>query len=199
MSAENKTLRLSKVAKELNVGISTIVEYLSKKGIKIETSPNTKIDNDKYEMLLKAFPHDREKKNVSDNIVPERPANAVVINAEDVVAKQKESDEDYEDTQEIFIKTKTIDFKPEQPKTSKVKTEPKVEESKVEEPEVKEEKIELKKEIEITPVDTDDSGDSSKDSSVKILGKIDLDSLNTKTKPDRKTKSQKEKEKAEKK
>lgn len=199
MSAENKTLRLSKVAKELNVGISTIVEYLSKKGIKIETSPNTKIDNDKYEMLLKAFPHDREKKNVSDNIVPERPANAVVINAEDVVAKQKESDEDYEDTQEIFIKTKTIDFKPEQPKTSKVKKEPKVEESKVEEPEVKEEKIELKKEIEITPVDTDDSGDSSKDSSVKILGKIDLDSLNTKTKPDRKTKSQKEKEKAEKK
>lgn len=199
MSAENKTLRLSKVAKELNVGISTIVEYLSKKGIKIETSPNTKIDNDKYEMLLKAFPRDREKKNVSDNIVPERPANAVVINAEDVVAKQKESDEDYEDTQEIFIKTKTIDFKPEQPKTSKVKTEPKVEESKVEEPEVKEEKIELKKEIEITPVDTDDSGDSSKDSSVKILGKIDLDSLNTKTKPDRKTKSQKEKEKAEKK
>ena len=199
MSAENKTLRLSKVAKELNVGISTIVEYLSKKGIKIETSPNTKIDNDKYEMLLKAFPHDREKKNVSDNIVPERPANAVVINAEDVVAKQKESDEDYEDTQEIFIKTKTIDFKPEQPKTLKVKTEPKVEESKVEEPEVKEEKIELKKEIEITPVDTDDSGDSSKDSSVKILGKIDLDSLNTKTKPDRKTKSQKEKEKAEKK
>lgn len=199
MSAENKTLRLSKVAKELNVGISTIVEYLSKKGIKIETSPNTKIDNDKYEMLLKAFPHDREKKNVSDNIVPERPANAVVIKAEDVVAKQKESDEDYEDTQEIFIKTKTIDFKPEQPKTSKVKTENKVEESKVEEPEVKEEKIELKKEIEITPIDTDDSGDSSKDSSVKILGKIDLDSLNTKTKPDRKTKSQKEKEKAEKK
>lgn len=199
MSAENKTLRLSKVAKELNVGISTIVEYLSKRGIKIETSPNTKIDNDKYEMLLKAFPHDREKKNVSDNIVPERPANAVVIKAEDVVAKQKESDEDYEDTQEIFIKTKTIDFKPEQPKTSKVKTENKVEESKVEEPEVKEEKIELKKEIEITPIDTDDSGDSSKDSTVKILGKIDLDSLNTKTKPDRKTKSQKEKEKAEKK
>lgn len=183
----------------MNVGISTIVEYLSKRGIKIETSPNTKIDNDKYEMLLKAFPHDREKKNVSDNIVPERPANAVVIKAEDVVAKQKESDEDYEDTQEIFIKTKTIDFKPEQPKTSKVKTENKVEESKVEEPEVKEEKIELKKEIEITPIDTDDSGDLSKDSSVKILGKIDLDSLNTKTKPDRKTKSQKEKEKAEKK
>lgn len=199
MSAENKTLRLSKVAKELNVGISTIVEYLSKRGIKIETSPNTKIDNDKYEMLLKAFPHDREKKNVSDNIVPERPANAVVIKAEDVVAKQKESDEDYEDTQEIFIKTKTIDFKPEQPKTSKVKTENKVGKSKVEEPEVKEEKIELKKEIEITPIDTDDSGDSSKDSTVKILGKIDLDSLNTKTKPDRKTKSQKEKEKAEKK
>ena len=73
MSAENKTLRLSKVARELNVGISTIVEYLNKKGKKIESSPNTKIDTDVYEMLLKAFPHDREIKAVSENIVSVRP------------------------------------------------------------------------------------------------------------------------------
>ncbi|MEE1097031.1 MAG: translation initiation factor IF-2 N-terminal domain-containing protein, partial [Bacteroidales bacterium] len=66
-------MRLSKVAKELNVGISTIVDYLNKKGKKIETSPNTKIESELYEMLLKAFPHDREKKNVSNNMVKVRP------------------------------------------------------------------------------------------------------------------------------
>lgn len=112
MSAENKTLRLNKVARELNVGISTIVEYLNKKGKKVEASPNAKISNELYEILLKAFPHDREIKAVSDNIVKVRPADAVVIRAEDVLAKQKENDEDYVDDREVFIKTNTIDFKP---------------------------------------------------------------------------------------
>lgn len=199
MSAENKTLRLSKVAKELNVGISTIVEQLNKKGIKVEASPNTKIDNEKYEMLLKIFLHDKEKKNVSDNMVQVRPANAVVIQAEDVVAKQKESDEDYDNGEEIFIKTNTIDFKNEQKSTPKAKAEKKETETLIEKKESKEEKIETKKEIKITPIEESGDDDTLKDSSVKILGKIDLDSLNTKTKPDRKTKSQKEKEKAEKK
>lgn len=199
MSAENKTLRLSKVAKELNVGISTIVEQLNKKGIKVEASPNTKIDNEKYEMLLKIFLHDKEKKNVSDNMVQVRPANAVVIQAEDVVAKQKESDEDYDNGEEIFIKTNTIDFKNEQKSTPKSKAEKKETETLIEKKESKEEKIETKKEIKITPIEESGDDDTLKDSSVKILGKIDLDSLNTKTKPDRKTKSQKEKEKAEKK
>jgi hypothetical protein len=41
-----KVKRLSKVAKELNVGISTIVEFLSGKGVEIDSNPNTKIDDD---------------------------------------------------------------------------------------------------------------------------------------------------------
>ena len=36
--------RLNKVAKEFNVGIQTLVEYLAKKGYEVEQSPNTKID-----------------------------------------------------------------------------------------------------------------------------------------------------------
>lgn len=194
-------MRLSKVAKELNVGISTIVDYLNKKGKKIETSPNTKIESELYEMLLKAFPHDREKKNVSNNMVKVRPVDAVVIQAEDVVAKQKDSDEDFVDGEEVFIKSNTIEFKPESSKTQKVEPKFEVETEKVEqriaveEPKVDEAK---KAKIEET-IEIEETEESSNDSSVKILGKIDLDSINTKVKPDRKTKAQKEKEKAEKK
>ena len=36
-------MRLSKVAKELNVGIANIVEYLASKGMKVDGRPNTKI------------------------------------------------------------------------------------------------------------------------------------------------------------
>lgn len=207
MSAENKTLRLSKVARELNVGISTIVEYLNKKGKKIESSPNTKIDTGVYEMLLKAFPHDREIKAVSENIVSVRPKETI-IQAEDIVAKQKDIEEDFVDTREIIIKSSTMDFKSEKAKTKKEKSEDKKKDEKAEiktkeEPikvDKKAEKVEEKtEENKPDTVDKTEKEDKQKDTNVKILGKIDLDSINSKVKPERKTKAQKEKEKAEKK
>lgn len=207
MSAENKTLRLSKVARELNVGISTIVEYLNKKGKKIESSPNTKIDTGVYEMLLKAFPHDREIKAVSENIVSVRPKETI-IQAEDIVAKQKDIEEDFVDTREIIIKSSTMDFKSEKAKAKKEKSEDKKKDEKAaiktkEEPvkvDKKAEKVEEKaEENKPETVDKTEKEDKQKDTNVKILGKIDLDSINSKVKPERKTKAQKEKEKAEKK
>ena len=207
MSAENKTLRLSKVARELNVGISTIVEYLNKKGKKIESSPNTKIDTGVYEMLLKAFPHDREIKAVSENIVSVRPKETI-IQAEDIVAKQKDIEEDFVDTREIIIKSSTMDFKSEKAKAKKEKSEDKKKDEKAEiktkeEPikvDKKAEKVEEKtEENKPDTVDKTEKEDKQKDTNVKILGKIDLDSINSKVKPERKKKAQKEKEKAEKK
>lgn len=199
MSAEKKTLRLSKVARELNVGISTIVEYLNKKGKKIEGSPNTKIDTDVYEMLLKAFPHDREIKAVSDNIVSVRPKETV-IQAEDIVAKQKDIEEDFIDTREIIIKSSTIDFKSDKAKVKKEKQEDKAEKTKTENEQksavTTDEKLEP---TESEAVDKHEQEPAQKDSNVKILGKIDLDTINSKVKPERKTKAQKEKEKADKK
>ena len=207
MSAENKTLRLSKVARELNVGISTIVEYLNKKGKKIESSPNTKIDTDVYEMLLKAFPHDREIKAVSENIVSVRPKETI-IQAEDIVAKQKDIEEDFVDTREIIIKSSTMDFKSEKAKAKKEKSEDKKKDEKAE-IKTKEEPIKVDKKAEKVEEKTEENKpdtfdktekeDKQKDTNVKILGKIDLDSINSKVKPERKTKAQKEKEKAEKK
>jgi len=41
-----KTIRLSKLAREFNVGIHTIVEFLHKKGFKIDSNPNTKVSEE---------------------------------------------------------------------------------------------------------------------------------------------------------
>jgi len=42
-------MRLSKIAREFNVGISTIIEFLNKKGYSVDPNPNTKITPDIYE------------------------------------------------------------------------------------------------------------------------------------------------------
>ena len=44
--------RLSKVARELNVGISTIVDFLNNEGKEVSSNPNTKIDEELYMILL---------------------------------------------------------------------------------------------------------------------------------------------------
>ena len=49
--AERKATRLSKAAREFNVGISTIVEFLGKKGHEIDSNPNSKLEPDLYELL----------------------------------------------------------------------------------------------------------------------------------------------------
>ena len=48
-------IRLSKVAKELNVGISVLVRFLNDHGVVIESNPNTKIDNTIYKLLIEEF------------------------------------------------------------------------------------------------------------------------------------------------
>ncbi|HQN98214.1 MAG TPA: hypothetical protein PKU86_02065, partial [Bacteroidales bacterium] len=71
MSEEKISIRLSKIATEFNVGISTIVEDLAKKGHKIENNPNTKIPAELYELLRKLYESDKkikesvDKKNIS--------------------------------------------------------------------------------------------------------------------------------------
>ena len=54
------SIRLIKVSKELNVGISSLVEFLDKKGVQVEANPNTKIDDEHYEMLNIEFRKDKK-------------------------------------------------------------------------------------------------------------------------------------------
>ena len=60
------TQRLSKVAKSLNVGINNLVEFLHKKGITVESNPNTKIDNEQYQLLVAEFSKDKKIKREAE-------------------------------------------------------------------------------------------------------------------------------------
>jgi translation initiation factor IF-2 len=66
--SDTKTTRLSKIARELNVGISTIVEFLHKKGVKIDSNPNEKITSEQVDMLLKEFSSDLNVKKESEKL-----------------------------------------------------------------------------------------------------------------------------------
>ena len=68
MSEEPKNIRLNKAAKELNVGIPTLVEYLAKKGHKIDANPNAKLTMEQYALLATAFQAERQVKENADRI-----------------------------------------------------------------------------------------------------------------------------------
>ena len=61
--------RLSKVARELNVGISTIVEYLASQGKEISSNPNTKIGEDLYLILLQEFQKEGGENDILEEVM----------------------------------------------------------------------------------------------------------------------------------
>jgi len=63
---EGKTIRLSAAAREFNVGVTTILEYLNKKGVKIDSNPNSKLTSDAYALLVKEYQKDRAVKQESE-------------------------------------------------------------------------------------------------------------------------------------
>lgn len=63
------TLRLVKIAKELNVGTSTIVEYLTSHGFDLEDKPSAKVTDEMHDILLKEFSKDRDIKEQADQLI----------------------------------------------------------------------------------------------------------------------------------
>ncbi|MGI6814881.1 translation initiation factor IF-2 [Bacteroides sp. KG123] len=66
------TIRLNKVTRDLNVGITTAVEFLQKKGFTVEANPNTKITDEQFELLKKEFSTDKDLKIKSERFSQER-------------------------------------------------------------------------------------------------------------------------------
>ena len=69
----NRKIRLIQVAKEFKVGLNTIVDFLLKKGIQIDGSPNSQVSPDMYAMLEKEFGSNRtitgkERDNIREKI-----------------------------------------------------------------------------------------------------------------------------------
>lgn len=168
--SESKVQRLSKVAKELNVSISTITEFLKGKGHAIENNPMAKISDEVYSLLSKEYQSEKaakeEAKQVTSSSRDKKESISLDENSKKPEAKKKEEEED------IIIKNvPTSSEKETTTKESKVasaaaKAEP--------------EKEKIKSDVKLT-----------------VVSKIDLDALNSKTKPAKKSKTEKEEEKKE--
>jgi translation initiation factor IF-2 len=252
--------RLSKVAKEFNIGLQTIVDFLSKKGHHIEMNPNAKITAEMFDLLVKEFSTEKNVKEESRRLGGLVFAKKETVTLDDAkpVAKEKESESEdllIKDVKSVAAGKKEI-FKIEQeegdlkaPKVlGKIELAPKAKTSKEKEVEkelvkkkdadakskakkAKEEKVleeeqkekeskakkSAKKEkpaeepaeiVEEKKKETAEKktkkveekpevikAEAELESNIRVIGKIDLDSMNTKTKPDKKTKAEKEEDK----
>jgi translation initiation factor IF-2 len=70
--ANNKTLRLNKVLRELNISLDRAVEHLESHGFEVEARPTTKISDEEYQILLDGFQTDRSKKAASKEVSEEK-------------------------------------------------------------------------------------------------------------------------------
>ncbi|SDH27878.1 translation initiation factor IF-2 [Mucilaginibacter sp. P25] len=66
--SEDKSIKLIKAVKELNIGMGTLVDYLATKGYKVDKHPMAKLDNDMYNALLKEFAVDKSIKEEAKQI-----------------------------------------------------------------------------------------------------------------------------------
>ncbi|MBQ3676604.1 MAG: translation initiation factor IF-2 [Bacteroidales bacterium] len=210
--------RISKVTKEFNLGLDTIVDFLEKNNFKIDRDPNAKITDEMYELLKKEFQPESVKKQEAQEVdlsetrkakesislpVDEEP----VAPKEEVIEIKKPELERPKVVGKVNLaevnkpttpvkKKKTESIAEEKPKASK---EP--EPAPVVEPEpVVEEKVQVPETpAALEPVEEEVFKVSAPQvEAVKVLGKIDLDSLNQKTRPDKKTRKEKEQERKEK-
>ena len=119
---ETATYRLSKVAKDLNIGLDHIVEELVKNGINVEKNPNTKINQDAYDVLLKEFQQDKAVKEVAEIQASQKVKRDVVID----IKTKEETETIKEEADEEDIRVKLDKLKKESSekgKTAKTKKE----------------------------------------------------------------------------
>ena len=64
--------KISKIAKDLNVAMPTLIEFLRKKGITVDDNPNARVEEDVFDMLVSAFKSDKDLKSKSEQFSSER-------------------------------------------------------------------------------------------------------------------------------
>ena len=104
------SIRLNKVARDLNVGIQTAVEFLQKKGFTVEANPNAKITDEQYALLVKEFSKDKSLKLESESISLERHKERVKA------AASAEAAENNAQAKEEPKELKTVIPEPQRPK-----------------------------------------------------------------------------------
>lgn len=157
--SDDKKINLLKAAKEFNLSIGTIVEHLGKQGVVIDNKPATKLTEEQYGILLKDFQSDKTIREEAKSIAIGKLRREEVVPTTETAPASK-SKAETEVEEEILIKN--VVATPEV-----IETKPAAKESP---------KAEIEKEESSSP-------------SLKILGKIDLDSISGKGKSDKKAKT----------
>ena len=202
--AERKATRLSKAARELNVGITTIVEFLGKKGHEIDSNPNSKVEADLYDLLLEEYSSDLSVKKESEKLtlknlrerqesltLEEVPESADQEETEELLVTDKNASAAETVTQKVKEKAPVVE-KEEKPKVTNQPIAKAVAQEKEVIPEEKPEQASTKKKTaEKQPEIKEES--EPEDSGPKVVGKIDLDAMNQKTRPTKKAKVKSEK------
>ena len=108
MGNERK-LRLIQVAKEFNVGLNTITDFLHKKGIKSDGSPNTLVDDATYAVLEKEFGSNRSSASARNSVRERISQKQTTITLEEAEKHEREEE------REVVIKSNVISVKDEIP------------------------------------------------------------------------------------
>ncbi len=108
MEESSKAVRLVKAAKEFNIGISTIVEFLKKKGHHLEESPNARLTSEMYALLMHEFQSEKFVKEEADKIGLDY-SDHHTISIEDRMLKDIDK-EASKDQGELIIKSISFDY-----------------------------------------------------------------------------------------
>ena len=173
-----KPIRLGKAASELNVGLPTLVEFLHSKGVKIDSNPNTRLESEHFDLLCEEFAADQNLKEQSKGVAARREKRETV-SIKDKTPDEKpieiEEEED-EDVNLEEIKRQVLGVQEVPLKETK--------EKEVETVVIIEPSIDIEPIIEVTPAKPAES--DLKEHQLKVVDKIDLDSINQRTRPDKK-------------
>lgn len=214
-------IKISKVAKDLNVGISTLVEFLQKNNQNVEDNLNTRITDEQYEMLVRAFKNDKDLKSKSDkyssdrhkekakpapapHVAPKEEIKTVVVPQPKVVGKinldeiNKPKVVETPKPQKAEEKPveKPVEKVPVKPaaEPAPVKAEPAAAPAKAPEAPKPAPEININKGLQVNTETNEIKTVVETISAPKIIGKINLDELNQQTRPKKKTKEEKRRE-----
>ncbi len=202
-------IKLIKACKELNIGMATLTAWCAKNGHPIESDPNVRIDDDLYLLLAKEFNKDMATKIEADRQAAERKAREDAEREAEEAAKAKAKAEE-----EAKAKAKAEEearAKAEEEAKAKAEEEAKAKAKAEEEAKAKakaeeeakakaEEEAKAAKEPAPEPKPKQEIftlGKPQLKDGPKVVGRIDLDSIDTSTRPAKKTKEQKRKEREE--
>ena len=213
-------MRLNKVIQEFNVGLQTVVDFLGKQGFEIDSNPNGNISDEQYSMLRKEFGKDKDLRNEAEKMLQNRQKEKVSKKSAPAV-EVIETHIPEEMRPQVVVKG-SIDLNPhhEEP-AEKVAEKPAPEqkaqkapeapaaEVKVEKHEEKHEKHEKKQKPKLSveerakAIGEENDGvfklhTTTEITAPKVLGTIDLSSLNQNTRPKKKSKEERRKEREEK-